>query len=205
MKTKVLPASAPDAISRALKMLRTGGLVAFPTDTVYGVGAMAFDEKAVRSIYRSKGRSGEKAIPVLLTDVSDLHKVAMDIPEIAQRLADCFWPGPLTIVLLKQPGLPDAVSATATVGVRVPDHALARSLLKASGPLAVSSANLSGQPAPCTAEQVFQQLGGRIALILDGGKTPGGTASTVLDCTQPELVVLRAGPLALEQIRSALK
>jgi len=205
MKTEVVPASAGDALSRALDTLRSGQLVAFPTDTVYGVGALAFDERAVLSIYRSKGRSGEKAIPVLLADVNDLRTVAVDIPEMARRLAIRFWPGPLTLVLLKKPELPDAVSTTATVGVRVPDHPVDLALLRSSGPLAVSSANLSGQRAPCTAEEVLHQLGGRIALILDGGKTPGGTASTVLDCTQPAPVVLRAGPLTLDDVQSALK
>src|SRR5512141_2067042 len=136
MKTEVVLASAPDANDLAVKTLRAGGLVAFPTDTVYGVAALAFDEKAVQSIYLAKGRSGEKAIPILLADMADLHTVAIDVPEIARRLAARFWPGPLTLVLYKQPALPDAVSATPTVGVRVPDHDIARALLKASGPLA---------------------------------------------------------------------
>jgi L-threonylcarbamoyladenylate synthase len=205
MNTQVLPAGARNALSLALETLRAGGLVAFPTDTVYGLGALAFNDKAVESIYISKGRSGEKAIPILLADVDALPKVAIDIPVMARRLAERFWPGPLTLVVLKHPGLPDAVSATATVGVRVPDHPVARTLLKSCGPLAVSSANVSGQPAPRTAEDAFRQLAGRVSLILDGGQTPGGTASTVLDCTQSEPVVLRAGPLTIEELRAALK
>jgi L-threonylcarbamoyladenylate synthase len=106
----------------------------------------------------------------------------------------------LTVVIPKKPTLPESVSATATVGVRVPDHAVARTLLRAAGPMAVTSANISGQPSPSTAEEVFAQLGGRIDLIIDGGKTPGGVPSTVIDCTENVLKILRAGPISLEAI-----
>lgn len=205
MDTRIVVARSPGAVETAAEILHAGGLVAFPTDTVYGVGASAFDEAAVRSIYAAKGRSEEKAIPILVADAADLGRVALALPPSARKLAERFWPGPLTLVVLKGPDLPSAVSSTDTVGVRVPDHAIARALLRQSGPMAVTSANLSGQSSPRSAQEVLQQLGGRIPLILDGGTTPGGIPSTVLDCTQPEPVVLRAGPVALDDIRAAVK
>lgn len=204
MQTEVLSADSSNAIPRALEILKAGGLVAFPTDTVYGVGARAFDGQAVESIYAAKDRPVEKAIPILIGDSDDLEKVGRDIPETAHRLAARFWPGPLTVLVPKRADLPAAVSATTTVGVRVPDHAIARALLRAAGPMAVTSANISGSENPLTARQVRQQLGGRIALILDGGPTPGGIPSTLVDCTVPELKILREGPVSLEELRSAL-
>src|SRR5512133_740850 len=134
MKTQVIPADAPGVIDFAVRTLRAGGLVAFPTDTVCGVGALAFDENAVRSIYEAKGRSEEKAIPILIADGADLERVAEDLPDAARRLAARYWPGPLTLVIPKKASLPEAVSATDTVGVRVPDHQVARDLLRAAGP-----------------------------------------------------------------------
>lgn len=203
MKTTMLP-SSPEAIAQALEVLRAGGLVAFPTDTVYGVGALAFDQRAIESIYKAKDRPMEKAIPVLIGDSGDLEKVAIDIPSRARQLAAHFWPGPLTILVPKRSDLPEAVSATSTVGVRVPDHAVALTLLRAAGPLAVTSANISGAQSPVTAQEVYEQLGGRIALIIDGGRTPGGVPSTLVDCTTPDLQVLREGPISLEELQAVL-
>jgi len=205
MDTKLIPAAQPDAIEQALRILRAGGLAAFPTDTVYGVGALAFDGLAVESIYAAKDRPVEKAIPILIADADDLDKVAVDIPPMARILAARFWPGPLTLVVPKQPTLPEAISATATVAVRIPDHPVARALLGAAGPMAVTSANLSGQPSPVNAEEVMRQLNGRIPLVLDGGVTPGGVPSTLVDCLGAEPVLLREGPLTKEQILAALK
>lgn len=204
-ETHLIPAAQPDAIEQALRILRAGGLAAFPTDTVYGVGALAFDGPAVESIYATKDRPVEKAIPILIADVDDLDKVAVDIPPMARILAARFWPGPLTLVVPKQPTLPEAVSATATVAVRIPDHPVARALLRAAGPMAVTSANLSGQPSPVNAEEVMRQLNGRIPLILDGGLTPGGVPSTLVNCLGTEPVLLREGPLTKEQILAVLK
>jgi L-threonylcarbamoyladenylate synthase len=204
MDTLILPVSSPDALTRALDILRGGGLVAFPTDTVYGVGALAFDAAAVESIYAVKDRPNEKAIPVLLGSADDLTKVAAEVPPMALTLAARFWPGPLTLVVPKHPSLPEAVSVTATVGVRVPDHAAARRLLQAAGPMAVTSANRSGQPSPSSASEVLAQLGGRIALILDGGKTPGGVPSTVVNCVGAEPKILREGPVTQAEIRRSL-
>jgi L-threonylcarbamoyladenylate synthase len=204
MKTLILPVSSPDAFRMAIQILNSGGIVAFPTDTVYGLGALAFDGRAVEGIYAAKARPVEKAIPVLLSRVDDLHLVAASIPEMALTLASSYWPGPLTLVIPKHPTLPEAVSSALTVGVRVPADASALALLRMAGPMAVTSANLSGQTSPSTAEEVLAQLGGRIPLILDGGRTPGGVPSTVVDCTSAEPKVLRQGPISEEDIERLL-
>ncbi len=204
MQTRLVRSDAAGALDRALAVLRAGGLVAFPTDTVYGLGALAFDGEAIRSIYSAKGRDPEKAIPILLADAAGLDLVADGVPPMARRLAQTFWPGALTLVVNKSPRLPDAVSTSDTVGVRVPDHSVARLLLSAAGPMAVTSANASGEVSPSTATDVLAQLNGRIHLILDGGRAPGGVPSTVVDCTRGEPVVLRPGPVSIEDIRRAL-
>ncbi|HET6595010.1 MAG TPA: L-threonylcarbamoyladenylate synthase [Anaerolineales bacterium] len=204
MQTEVLAASSEESLRSALDVLSAGGLVAFPTDTVYGVGALAFDGPAIESIYIAKDRPVEKAIPILISDTQELDKVGMNIPEVALQLASHFWPGPLTILVPKRPDLPASVSATSTVGVRVPDHEVARSLLRLAGPLAVTSANMSGAQSPVSAEEVYEQLIGRIPLILDGGPTSGGVPSTLVDCTTQELKILREGPIRLEELLSAL-
>jgi L-threonylcarbamoyladenylate synthase len=204
MQTEVISAEHKEALQIALVILHKGGLVAFPTDTVYGLGALAFNGTAVESIYLAKDRPIEKAIPVLIGDAIDLEKVSDDIPDEARTLASHFWPGPLTVIVPKKPTLPEAVSASPTIGVRVPDHPVARELLRAAGPMAVTSANISGQPSPDTAQEVFEQLDGRIELIIDGGRTPGGVPSTLVDCTGSEIKVLREGPISLEQILATL-
>ena len=202
MKTEIVPASQ---ISRALEILQRGGIVAFTTDTVYGLGALAFDNAAIESIYAAKKRPLEKAIPILIGDLSDLDKVGFDIPNMALRFAARFWPGPLTCVIPKKPTLPRAVSATSTIAVRIPNHPDALALLRAAGPMAVTSANISGSPNPLTAQDVYDQLNGRIPLILDSGKTPGGIPSTLVDCTGEKPVILREGPITLENLISALE
>jgi L-threonylcarbamoyladenylate synthase len=204
LSTEILPASHPLLFQKALNVLKNGGLIAFPTDTVYGIGALAFDGEAVESIYAAKDRPLEKAIPVLFGDAADLEKVGITIPDTARKLATRFWPGPLTILVPKRVNLPEAVSATETVAVRVPDHEVARGLLRAAGPLAVTSANISGAQSPVTAQEVYEQLAGRIALIIDGGRTPGGVPSTLVDCTMPEPKILREGPISLQELYSAL-
>ena len=202
MKTEIIPAAE---IQRALEILQNGGILAFPTDTVYGLGALAFDNFAIESIYSAKNRPVEKAIPILIGDLSDLDQIADDIPNMAHRFASRFWPGPLTCIVPKKQTLPPAVSATPTVAVRIPDHVDARALLRAAGPMAVTSANLSGQSSPTTAQEAYRQLAGRIPLILDGGRTPGGVPSTVVDCTGEKPVVLREGPISLDELLAALK
>ena len=201
MKTEIIPASE---IQTALKILQSGGIVAFPTDTVYGLGALAFDNAAIESIYTAKDRPIKKAIPILIGDLIDLDQVAVDVPDMALHFAARFWPGPLTCVIPKKQTLPSAVSATPTVAVRIPDHSDARALLRAAGPMAVTSANISGQPSPSTAQEVYEQLNGRIPLILDGGKTQGGIPSTLVDCTGEKPVILREGPISLSELMTEL-
>jgi L-threonylcarbamoyladenylate synthase len=204
MKTERQSIAAPHALRYAADVLRNDGLVAFPTDTVYGVGALAFREEAVERLYRVKGRPTDKAIAVLVARASDLLNVAATLTPAAHRMAERFWPGPLTLVVPRHPALPEAVSPLATVGVRQPDHPLVQQLLELTGPLAVTSANRSGEPNALTAEDVLAQLDGRIDLVLDGGRVPGGVPSTVVDCTGSEPVILRAGPIGLEAIEAAM-
>ena len=202
MKTEIIPASK---ISHAFETLISGGIVAFPTDTVYGLGALAFNNAAIESIYTAKDRPIEKAIPVLVGDISDLDKIGVDIPRMALRFAARFWPGPLTCIIPKNPTLPPAVSTTSTVAVRIPDHPDTLALLRAAGPMAVTSANISGAQNPLTAHDVYDQLHGRIPLILDGGKTPGGIPSTLVDCTGDQPIILREGPVTMENLILALE
>ena len=205
MMTAVLSADET-AIRRAIQVLKGGGLVAFPTDTVYGVGAHAFMPKAVEKLYTAKIRPRDKAIPILLAGVEDLALVAEEIPEVAWELMERFWPGGLTLVLPKKAAVPDMVTAgQPNVAVRVPDHPVPRALIEGLGaPLAATSANLSGHPSPITAEEVRAELGGRIELILDGGRCPGGIPSTVLDLTADPPAILRRGAVAAEEIKAIL-
>lgn len=204
LQTILLSASETDALQQALGRLQSGELVAFPTDTVYGVGALAHDPLAIEQLYAVKGREAEKAIPILLGSLQDLGRVSVHAGYMALRLAECFWPGPLTLVVPKHPSLPENLSRYPTVGVRMPDHPVALGLLAAAGPMAVTSANLSGGPNTTTADEVLDQLGGRIPLILDGGTTHGGSPSTVVDCTGSQPVILRPGPVSLTEVLAAL-
>ena len=187
-----------------MAVLSTGGLVAFPTDTVYGVAAMAFDAAGIERIYEAKGRDITKAIPILVGSADQLAQVTAALTPSAQALAARFWPGALTLVVPKHPDLPENLSQSPTVGVRMPDYAFTLKLLRHSGPLAVTSANISGQENPQTAEDVMRQLGGRIELVLDGGRTPGGVPSTVVDCTGVDAKILRQGAISAEQIMRLL-
>lgn len=195
----MLPAGDPAALATALDVLRLGGLVAFPTDTVYGLGAFAFDAGAVGALYEAKGRGAEKAIPILVGERAAMEMVG--VPSVmARRLASAFWPGALTLVVPMQPEVPAAVSASGTVGVRMPDHPFALELLRAAGPLAVTSANRSGRSSPRSARDVRSELTGRVELILDGGECPGGRPSTVVDCTGERPAIVREGPITLAEI-----
>jgi L-threonylcarbamoyladenylate synthase len=206
MNTQVLPADSQSAIAQAARSLLSGGLVAFPTDTVYGLGAHAFDAVPIERLYAAKERPQDKAIPVLLADSIDLPLVVRQIPPAANRLAEAFWPGALTLVLPRHPALPPVLTAGGdSVAVRVPDHPTVRALIaNLSAPLAASSANLSGRPSPVTVEEVLTQLGGRMDLVLDGGACPGGHPSTVLDLTCDPPHLLRAGPVTAEALRTIL-
>jgi L-threonylcarbamoyladenylate synthase len=202
IKSEVLSIANPLAIKQAESLVKAGGLIAFPTDTVYGIGVSAFQRNAIDKIYQVKGRSIQKAIPILIGDPETAELITPPLAPIVQKLVDRFWPGPLTLVLPLLSTLPDNLSPTLTIGLRVPDHPLTRSMLRVTGPLAATSANLSGEPSASTADEVQSQIGSKVDLILDGGKSPGGKASTVLDCTSDKPVILRVGPLSWEDIQS---
>ncbi len=204
MKTQRIRADHADAIPIALEVVSHGGLVAFPTDTVYGLGASVHDAEAIAQLYRAKERDPSKAIPVLLGDVRDLHLVAKTVSPLAIRLAEHYWPGPLTLVVERHPRLPTVLGPEPTVGVRIPDHAIARDLLLQAGPLAVTSANISGGANACDAQAVIRDLEGKIHLLLDGGATLGRRPSTVVDCSGEGFPILRVGPITAEQIRMTL-
>ncbi len=204
MLTTLLPSSDPTAIPRALEILASGGLVAFPTDTVYGVAAGVMCLAGIDRLYEAKSRSANKAIAVLVGDIAQLEQLTPGLSPSAQRLAERFWPGALTLVVSRHPGLPPNLSSLPTVGVRMPDHTFARALIHAAGPLATSSANISGETNALTAQQVLEQLDGRIELVLDGGAAPGGIPSTVVDCTQDPPRILRQGAITAEMIAAVL-
>jgi tRNA threonylcarbamoyl adenosine modification protein (Sua5/YciO/YrdC/YwlC family) len=199
-ETQILPIDQPQALSLAADIISSGGLIAFPTDTVYGIGASAINEDAIEKLYRVKLRSQEKAIPVLLADLEELTQITPVPGEMVGIIMGKFWPGALTLILPLLAGLPSNLSPTQTVGIRIPDFDLTRELLRHTGPLAATSANLSGQESAHNAEEVWENLSGEIDLILDGGTSPGGVASTVLDCTKAEPLILRTGPISWEEI-----
>ncbi len=194
----------PAAPARAAEAIHAGGLVILPTDTVYGIAADVWLPEAVNTLYAVKLRPPDKAIPVLLADVEHIDLVASDVPAMARRLAEVFWPGPLTIAVPKLRTLPDIVSSLPSIGVRIPDHDGARAVIRAcGGVLAVTSANLSGHPSPLTAEETGV-LGEAVALILDGGRCPGGQPSTVVDASGESLTIVRPGPIDEEMLYQAL-
>lgn len=194
--------AAMDAASRAV---RRGRLVVIPTDTVYGVGADAFDPDAVARLLAAKGRGRDMPPPVLVGTKGTLEALATRVPAYVAVLVERFWPGALTLVCHQQPSLQwDLGETRGTVAVRMPDHELTRSLLDRTGPLAVSSANLSGQEAALDADGAAAMLGESVAVIIDGGPSIGGVASTIIDATGDRPRLLRAGALAVEDIDAAL-
>ena len=200
MKTEILKADHPVVYRHAVDILKHGGTVVFPTDTVYGLAALPFNKDYVERLYIIKGRNSTRAIAVLIGEVSELEKVSVSPSKSAKQLAEKYWPGPLTLVVPKHPNLPEVLSSLLTVGVRVPDHPVALSLLGITGPLAVTSANLSGRENTNSALEAFEQLRGRVDLIIDGGRSPGGVPSTVVDCTTPDLKILRPGPITYDDL-----
>lgn len=202
MKTELLNATQADDVARAVALLQEGELVVFPTDTVYGVAAIANRPSSVARIYVAKGRPPERAIPLLLAHPRDLDVVAEEVSRLVRRLAARFWPGGLTLIVPKGSAVPLEVGLASTVAVRVPDMLLARKIIAAVGaPVAVTSANRSGQPDARTASEALAQLGGRIAAVVDGGPSPGGVPSTILDCTVDPPCVLRVGAIPIEALR----
>jgi L-threonylcarbamoyladenylate synthase len=201
--------ATPEAIAEGARLIRAGGLVAFPTETVYGLGANALDEGAVRRIFAAKGRPSFNPVIAHVASVEAARALVTAWPEAAERLAERFWPGPLTLVLPKRPVVPDAATAgLPAVAVRVPAHPVAHALLEASGvPIAAPSANRYTQVSPTTAQHVEKALGDRVDLILDGGPTAVGIESTVIDLTGDRPRLLRPGtidPTALGEVLGAV-
>jgi L-threonylcarbamoyladenylate synthase len=204
MNTEIIKSDHPVALPHAVDVLINGGLVAFPTDTVYGLAALPTNVEFIERLYTAKGRESTRAIAILLSSVSELDEVSLSPSKSAIHLAQKFWPGPLTLIIPRHPALPEILSPNPTIGVRIPDHELALELLKAAGPLGVTSANISGRENTITAQEVLHQLDGRIHLVIDGGASPGSVPSTVVDCTTPNPVILRPGPIKQEEIQKAL-
>ena len=196
-----IPADTRRQVERGISVLRQGGLVAFPTDTVYGLGARADLAPAVERVYTVKKRPRSKGLPLLLSHVSQIGEVAHPVSETAWLLARHFLPGALTLVLCKSNFVSDTVAAGATVAVRVPAHPIPAALVESLGvPVVGTSANLGGLPSLLAAEEVRAQLGNRIDLVIDGGPNPGGRESTVVDVTGEMPVVLREGAISVAEI-----
>jgi L-threonylcarbamoyladenylate synthase len=204
LKTVIVSACNSQSIINASRLLEEGQLVAYPTDTVYGVGVIFTNSHAIDHLFRVKGRDSAKAIAILIGSKEALTQITVEMGKKAIRLAERFWPGPLTLIVPRRPSLPNNLSPLPTIGVRMPNHPIALALLNLSGPLATTSANLSGKPDSVTAQAVYDQLQGYVPLILDGGTTPGGSPSTVVDCTAPVLTILRPGPISYAQLQEAL-
>ena len=190
----------------AARYIRDGEVVAFPTETVYGLGANIFDEAAIRRIFDAKGRPVDNPLIAHIADLAQIDSIAAEIPPAARLLIDRFFPGPLTVILPKRPEVPlIATGGLETIGVRMPDHEVAIDLLRACGvPLVAPSANISGRPSPTTWQAVRSDLDGRIACILQGEPTRVGLESTVVDCTAPIPAILRAGAITFEQLREVI-
>jgi L-threonylcarbamoyladenylate synthase len=188
-------------IANAALAVQRGQLVVLPTDTVYGIGADAFDAEAVSRLLAAKGRGREMPPPVLVSAATTLDALAVGVPSYARALITELWPGPLTLVCRQQPSLQwDLGDTRGTVAVRMPDHEVALELLSRTGPLAVSSANRTGMPAATDADQAQRMLGSRVAVIIDGGPNPGSEPSTIVDVTGPAGRVLRLGAVSLERL-----
>lgn len=196
---------APDesALEQAAECIKKGGLVAFPTETVYGLGADSFNEEAVRKIYAAKGRPSDNPLISHISDIEQVSLLAREVPPMAKKLMEAYWGGPLTIILKRKENVPSVISASLdTVSVRMPSHSVANALIKLSKtPIAAPSANLSGSPSPTTFEDCRADMDGRVDMIIDGGACDIGVESTVVDMTGNVPVILRPGAVTLEDIR----
>lgn len=195
-----------DELAPAVEVLRAGGLVAFPTETVYGLGANAFDDSAAARIYEAKGRPSDNPLIVHIARTEDINKLAIDIPETAYKLAEVFWPGPLTIILKKNKCVPDMTTGGLdTVALRLPANKLARDLILCSGIyVAAPSANISGKPSPTKAEHVLKDMDGRIDMVLDGGRATLGLESTIVDLSGDKPMILRPGCITQNMLQNIL-
>jgi L-threonylcarbamoyladenylate synthase len=195
------------ALDEAVRAIAAGGVIALPTDTLYGLGADPFRPDAVARVFAAKGRMTEKALPLIAADIGQVADRIAPLPAVACRLASRFWPGPLTLLLTAPASLAPAVSGgTGTVGVRVPSHAVARALCRACGsPLTATSANISGAEPSADPDQVARTLGDRIDLLVDAGTTPGGPPSTIVDATGESARLVRQGAIGWEEIEECLR
>ncbi len=198
-------AEREEGIAAATLAVQRGELIVIPTDTVYGVGADAFDPAAVRRLLAAKGRGREMPPPVLVSTPTTLDALAVGVPQYARKLVFDLWPGPLTLVCTQQPSLQwDLGDTRGTVAVRMPDHEVALALLARTGPLAVSSANRTGMQAATDADQAEEMLGASIEVFIDAGPTPGPVPSTILDVTTEKARVLRRGGVSMEQLEECI-
>ncbi|QLH08223.1 L-threonylcarbamoyladenylate synthase [Candidatus Nitrosotenuis sp. DW1] len=210
MQTKILKVNNTkpqiSAIRQAARLIQKGEIVAFPTETVYGLGADALNPLAVKKVFEAKGRPADNPLIIHIHDKKDLKKLARDMPKITEKITEKFWPGPLTIVLKKSKTVPKITTGGLdTVAIRMPKNKIASLLIKESGvPLAAPSANFFGRPSPTLAKHVSEDLSGRISMILDGGKTRIGIESTVIDLTSKTPMLLRPGGVTLEQIEEII-
>ena len=209
MKTEIVKITPEDGVEKykyAVELLQNEHVVGIPTETVYGLGGNAFSPLAVSRIFEAKGRPTDNPLIVHISDFSEIYDLVTEVPESAKKLADAFWPGPLTIILPKSPKVPYCTTGNLeTVAVRCPSHPVARKLIKTCGfPVAAPSANLSGKPSPTKAEHVFEDLNGRIALVIDGGDCDEGVESTVITLATETPKLLRPGNVTLSQLKSVL-
>ena len=193
-------------LAEAGRILREGGLVGFPTETVYGLGANGLDAAAAAGIYAAKGRPSDNPLILHVANRAMMDSIAAEIPEMAEKLITAFWPGPMTLILKRKPIVPDRITGGLdTVGIRMPDNDIARAMIRAAGvPIAAPSANISGRPSPTTAAAVYHDMQGNVPLILDGGACTFGVESTIVDCTGDTAVILRPGAITREMLEELL-
>ncbi len=205
MQTVILPTENHESIDTAITLLKEGDIIAYPTDTVYGLGCDPFQASGIIKLFEAKGRDSNKAIAILIGSIEQARFITDHMTDMALRLCEQFWPGGLTVIVPRKNSLPELISNTDRIGIRIPDHPVALKILNEYGPLATTSANLSGKPNTRTAQEVYKQLESRVPLILDGGECPGGIPSTVVDCSNDEPVILREGPISEQEIRKTLE
>lgn len=205
METRVIEQSNPQSTEIAQGILETCGIIAIPTDTVYGIACLVNEQQSIQRLYAIKERELIKAIPVLIGTLEQISSIAASFPSTANTLSQHFWPGALTLIVNKHPDLPLGLTSFPTVGIRMPDHDWLRLLIRSCGPLATTSANISGRPSLTTAQEVLGELSGRVDLLIDGGTCVGGIPSTVIDCTLSPVKILREGGIPEPAIRKVLE
>ncbi len=205
MEPSVIEQSNPQSYEFTQEVLQSGGVIAMPTDTVYGIACLINKRNSIKRLYAIKERELIKAIPVLIGTLEQISSIAASFPSTAYALSQHFWPGALTLILNKHSNIPYELTSYPTVGVRMPDHDWLRSLMQSCGPLAATSANISGQPSLSSAQEVLEKLGSRVDLLIDGGTCAAGIPSTVIDCTLSPVKVLREGAIPESAIRRVLE